>query len=177
MPAKRIEREHILQRHLREFVRDAVLDGEFFAFDRSKPAGRFTHLRERARGVRKGTPDTLLCLADRMPIWCELKAPGEEPSGAQNDVGADLQRLGHVWFWTTTVTAYHAELVRLSVPMRANAALLAAHHDACVEGVIATAERKRGAVPKAPRRSRAPAKKPSASYIRRMEGIRSKFPF
>lgn len=143
-----IEREHILQKHVRLFVRDAIDGAEFFAFDRSAARGKFTHMREQGRGVRKGTPDTLLRVRGVVPVWCELKAPGNKPDPAQIEIGRRLQAVGDVWFWATTVEQYREGLASAGVPMRANAAVVAQHHDACVSGVIGKAEQARGKAPK-----------------------------
>lgn len=172
-----IQREAILQKHVKQFVRDAVdAAHELFAFDRGKASGRFTHLAQAGRGVRKGTPDTQLCVMGFPPIWAELKAPGEKlRDDAQEDIGRRLIAIGHEWFWTNSVDGYRQEIARRGVPLRANAALLAAHHDASVAGVILTAERKRGDAPKPYTKPR--AAKPSAALVKRMNALRGRIQF
>lgn len=157
----RIDKEHILQGHLVRWVREAVPGAEFFAFDRSAAYGQWSHARQKARGVRKGTPDTVLCLVDSPPIWCELKAPGEKPDEDQEKIGERLCTIGHHWFWATSIQQYHEELARYGVPMVGNAAFLALHHDGLVDSVIARAEMKTG---RSPRQRTA---KPTISQVRR----------
>ncbi len=143
----RIQREHILQVRIREFVRDAVdAPHEFLAFDRSAAGGQFTHDRERSRGIRSGTADTLLMVAGMPDIWVELKRRGEkpEPGGDQEKFGEAVIAVGRMWFWADTVESYHQGLVRCGVPLRANAAFQAMHKDGRVDTIIAKAEVKRG---------------------------------
>lgn len=143
-----IFKEHILQRHIKTFVRDAVdAPHQFLAIDRGKASGRFTHLRQRAAGAVKGTPDTLL-IVGAIRAWCECKAPGKHPDEAQEAMGATLHALGDHWTWQTTVTGYCEWLQSLGVPLRHNAYFQAMHHDAAIAGVIARAEAKQAA-PKA----------------------------
>lgn len=176
-PARRkpIAREHILQKHVRAFARDAIdAPHELFAFDRAKAAGKFSHLVQKSRGVRAGTPDTLLRVAGIAPIWVELKAPGNSPDPAQRDIGQRLQAVGDVWFWASSVEGYRAGLVAAGVPLRPNAELLAQHHDASVAGVIETAEQKRG---KAPKTWKPRAEKPTNGQLKRVAALRSKVMF
>lgn len=172
MPRK-IDREHVLQTHIRAFVRDAVaVDHEFLAFDRSAPRGQFSHMREKARGVRAGTPDTLLRVAGLPNLWWECKWGDNEPTPAQVDMGQRLHRLGDYWDWGTTVMEYRAFLVRCGVSLRANAEFLAMHADAAVASVIARAEAKVGRPSK-----RAPVERPTAARIRKAEALRGRIPF
>lgn len=146
---KPIPREGILQRHVKLFVRGAVTaPHEFFAFDRAKAAGKFSHMQEAGRGVRKGTPDTLLLVLDYPPLWVELKAPGGKPDAAQLEVGQALRAVGCRWEWCTTVLSYCAILAEMGVPMAINAKVQALHHDGAVTSLIAQAEAKRGDVPR-----------------------------
>ncbi len=148
-----IHREHTAQKHCRLFVRDAVAaEHEFFAFDRSSLVGwaaMQNSIREKARGVRRATPDTLLRVAGMPNIWCEWKAPGQKPTDEQSAMGARLQELGDIWFWCVSVEEYRYHLDDYDVPMRPNAAFLALHHDAGVRSEIAKAEAKDGKVPSA----------------------------
>jgi hypothetical protein len=161
-----IQREHILQKHARLWAREAIaVEHEFFAFDRSKPFGQFTHMREKARGIKKATPDTLLvAFGVKRRIWCEYKAPGETPTDDQFRMGERLIALGDAWVWHTTVCTYRLSLLAFGVPLRPSAEFLAIHHDACVQGEIERAEIKAGQVPK---RMRVTAPKPTAAAIRR----------
>ena len=170
-----IDREHILQKALVKWVREAVSEPhEFLAFDRSKAARQFSHLREKARGVRAGTPDTLLLTARLPPVWAELKAGTNKASEQQEDMGARLMAMGGHWACLSSVEAYRAWIFGLGVELRTNAEFLAMHADASVLSVIARAEEKRG---KAPRSYKPVAAKPSAARVRRLNAVRERVMF
>lgn len=170
-----IDREHILQKALVKWVREAVSEPhEFLAFDRSKAAGQFSHLREKARGVRAGTPDTLLLTARLPPVWAELKAGTNKASEQQEDMGNRLVAMGGHWACLSSVEAYRAWIFGLGVELRANAGLLAMHADASVLSVIARAEEKRG---KSPRSYKPAVAKPSAARIRKVGAVRARVMF
>ena len=127
-PRRKIQREHLLQKHIRLWVREAVAeDHEFFAFDRSKANSQWSHEFERQRGIRRSTPDTLLVL-QLLTCWCEVKRTGQKPTDEQRDMGAKLEALGEVWFWVTSVQEYYAALVGHRVRLHPNAAFLAQVH-------------------------------------------------
>lgn len=148
----RINREHILQVQIKKWVRGAVdAPHVFLAFDRSKAAGQWTHMMEKARGVQAGTPDTLLCVKGFAPIWCELKAEGNEPTAAQIALGRALRGTGCHCSWTTTVGEYRRWLVIIGVPLRTNAEYQALQADAAVASLIAKAEAKAPKAKRAPR--------------------------
>lgn len=173
---RRVEREHILQRHLRTWVRDALdVPHLFLAFDRTAPFAQFSHARQAARGVRRGTPDTLLIVASFPGIWCELKAQGEKPNDDQAALGAELTALGQHWFWVDEIRAYWLALKDLGVPMRANAEYQAEIHDGTIASVIAKAEVAAGTAAKRNRKPFQP--KPTAARIRRTEAVRGRIPF
>ena len=170
-----INREHFLQVALVRFVREAVAaPHQFLAFDRSKASGAFSHMREKARGVRAGTPDTLLIVEGKPVIWCELKAPGNKPTPEQIAMGDSLMALGCWWSWVTSVDAYFEWIRSIGVEMRANAEFLAMHADAGVRSKIAAAETKAGTAPKSykPREV-----KPTAARLRKVAAVRSRVPF
>jgi hypothetical protein len=172
---KPINREHILQVALVRFVRDAVsAPHEFLAFDRSKAAGQFSHMREKARGVRAGTPDTLLLVEGKAPIFCELKAPGNKPTEQQIDMGDRLMAVGCWWSWATSVGTYFEWIRSIGVELRANAEFLAMHADAGVRSKIAAAETKAGIAPTSykPREV-----KPTAARLRKVNAVRARVPF
>lgn len=170
-----INREHILQVALVRFVREAVAaPHQFLAFDRSKASGAFSHMREKARGVRAGTPDTLLIVENKPVIWCELKAPGNKPTPEQIAMGDNLMALGCWWSWVTSVDAYFEWIRSIGVEMRANAEFLAMHADAGVRTKIEKAE---AAVGKAPRSYKPREAKPSAARLRKVAAVRSRVPF
>lgn len=155
--------EHMIQRHAKLWVRDAVaVNHKFFAFDRSKGAGQWSHAREKARGMQKATPDTLLRVVAMVPIWCEFKRPGKKPDDDQYAMGAELRRLGDEWFWAVSVEGYWRQLKAIGVPLRPNAEFLALHHDARVASSIAEAELKAGRLPKSMRVAKP---RPSARQI------------
>jgi hypothetical protein len=161
-----IQREHILQKHIKNFVRDAVdAEHEFFAFDRSpalrNPMVAFT--RQKARGIRRATLDTLLEVSGFPSIWWECKwLPNRvEEDDDQDRMIKRLWELGKFASWGDSVLKYYAYLKICGVPFQRNALFLAQMHDASVLSEIAKAELKAGKVPKAakPRASRATAGK------------------
>lgn len=172
---RQINREHILQVALVRFVREAVsAPHEFMSFDRGKAAGQWSHMREKARGVKAGTPDVLLLVEGKAPIWCELKAPGNKPTEQQIDMGNRLMAVGCWWSWVTSVSTFREWIRSIGVELRANAEFLAMHADASVASVIARAEVARG---KAPRSYKAPVAKPSAARLRKVNAVRRKVMF
>lgn len=173
--ARPINREHILQVALVRFVREAVAaPHQFLAFDRSKAAGQFSHMREKARGVRAGTPDTLLIVAGMPPIWAELKAPGNKPTPEQIAMGDSLMALGCWWSWVTSVGTYYEWVRSIGVELRANAEFLAMHADAGVRSKIAAAETKAG---KAPKSYKPREVKPTAARLRKVNAVRDRVMF
>jgi len=149
--AKPIDREHINQRHGMLFARDAVaVPHLFLSFDRQAATGQFTHSRQAGRGVRRGTPDTLLIAADCRRLWCEWKAPGKkiEEGGDQQLMGAKLIGLGDAWGWVNSCEGYLLLMLAEGIPLQNNAAYLAMYYDGIVASLIAKAEAKRGDAPK-----------------------------
>ena len=143
---RRVDPEHTLQKHIMQFVREELPGSEFFSFDRSAAYGQWSHARQKARGVRRGTPDTLL-IAQGKHVWCELKAPGNKPDDMQQAIGIRLIAVGDAWFWATTVTGYATWLVGFGIPMRSGWGIRAADHDARVQGEIERAMMKAGKLP------------------------------
>src|SRR4051812_7030511 len=124
-----IQREHIYQKHLRLWCREALaIDHEFLGFDRKQKTSQWSHLHDKNIGMKKGTADTLLKPSGLMGIWCECKSPGNKPTDAQYDFGERMQVLGDFWFWATSVEEYRQHMMRLNIPMHANAEFLALHH-------------------------------------------------
>lgn len=172
---RQINREHILQVALVRFVREAVsAPHEFMSFDRGKAAGQWSHMREKARGVKAGTPDTLLLVEGKAPIFCELKAPGNKPTEQQIDMGNRLMAVGCWWSWVTSVSTFYEWIRSIGVELRANAEFLAMHADAGVLSKIASAETKAG---KARRSYKAPVAKPSAARLRKVNAVRARVHF
>jgi hypothetical protein len=157
-------------------VRDAIdAPHKLLAFDRSKKTGQFTHLRERARGITKATPDTLLMVVEFPGIWWEWKDRGQKPDDDQHRMLQELRDLGQHAGWSDSIVDYHAALAAIGVPMRPNAALLAQHYDLSADGVIAKAEMKRGQPPK--KAGRARPEKPTRGQVRRVNAVRSRLMF
>ena len=153
-----IHREWCLQKHIKTFVRDAVdAEHEFRAFDRSMPSGQWTHMREKARGIRKATLDTLLEVAGFPDVWWECKWPPNhvEDGDDQDRTIRRLWQLGRYASWGVSVVEYCSFLKKCGVPLRQNCDFLAMHHQASVLSEIAKAELKAGEVPKAPAKPRA----------------------
>lgn len=141
-----VDIEHVIQKHVMQFVREELPGSVFLSFDRSAPFGRFSHMRQKARGVQRGTPDTLLRVKGCPNIWCELKAPGNKPDEAQIAMGDRLQAVGDVWFWANSVAGYAADL-SLTVKLQVGWTLRAIVHDARVQGEIERAQMKAGKLP------------------------------
>jgi hypothetical protein len=173
--ARQINREHILQVALVKWCREAIATPHtLLAFDRSRAFGQFSHMREKARGVRAGTPDTLLIVAGVPPVWAELKAPGNKPTPEQEAMGDTLMRLGCYWSWVNTIGTYHAWLVSLGIRLHPNAETLATLADAGVLAKIGRAEIKAG---KAPRSYKAREEKPTAARVRKLGAVRARVMF
>jgi hypothetical protein len=173
--SKPIPREHMLQVALVKWCREAIATPHtLLAFDRSRAFGQFSHMREKARGVKAGTPDTLLIVYGVPPIWCELKAPGNKPAPEQEAMGDTLMRLGCYWSWATSVGTYHAWLVSLGIRLHPNAELLATLADAGVLAKIGRAEIKAG---KAPRPYKPREEKPTAARLRKVAAVRDRVRF
>lgn len=167
-----IQKEAILQKHARLWCREALaVSYEFFAFDRSKKTSQWSHMYEKMRGIQRSTPDTLLVVAGSVGIWCEFKSPGNKPNDGQKAMGERLQMLGNYWFWATSVEEYMRHMSLLGIPMHANAAFLAMHHDGSVATEIAKAEAKAGVVPKVRRVRKVKA---SSADVARFERARAK---
>lgn len=170
-----INREHILQVALVRFVREAVsAPHEFMSFDRGKAAGQWSHMREKARGVKAGTPDVLLLVEGKAPIWCELKAHGNKPTEQQIDMGNRLMAVGCWWSWVTSVSTFYEWIRSIGIELRANAEFLAMHADDGVLSKIAAAETKAG---KAPRSYKPVVAKPTAARLRKLNAVRGRVPF
>jgi len=173
--ARQINREHILQVALVRWCREAIATPHtLLGFDRSKAFGQFSHMREKARGVKAGTPDTLLIVYGVPPIWCELKAPGNKPTPEQEAMGDTLMRLGCYWSWATSIGQYYAWMVSLGIRMHPNAETLATLADAGVQSKIGKAEIKAGKVPKSYKPREA---KPTAARLRKLAAVRGRVPF
>ena len=162
-----VQAEHIIQRHAKLWAREAIaVEFEFFAFDRSAPRGRFTHAREKARGLQANTPDTLLVVGGGLRLWCEFKKPGKKPSDDQFAMGERLILLGDQWFWADSVLDYWAGLRHCGVSLRPNADFLARHHQAAATGAIEAAMLKAGRLPDRLKPSKPRAARPTKAGLR-----------
>jgi hypothetical protein len=127
--------EHNLQTKLVGFVRDCVAaDHEFWANDRSRKQSQFQHVREKARGIRRGVADTTLAVVGMVEIYIELKWPPNTPTEDQEKFGVAVQRIGRKWYWANSVERFRQCLVDAGVPLRPNAWLVAANLDALLAG-------------------------------------------
>ena len=131
-PRRHVNREWCLHRGVRRFVRRCVPEPYLFAnHDRAEKSSEFAHIWEKERGALAGFPDTTLWVP-RLVFPCELKWPGNEPSGAQAHVGAKLTDMGHPWNWADSVIGYGQCAWNAGVPLLANWETVAAHEDELV---------------------------------------------
>lgn len=167
--------EHNLQTKINQWVRENVPHPHFFfAVDRRKKSGMFSHVREKARGHVAGTPDTVLLFPGLCCITIELKAPRKTPDENQEQVGAVIQEAGHFWGWCDSVAGYCALLVRAGVPLGPLAALNAERKDAVLEG--AAIRREEARTGKVSRKRYRGAEKPSAAKIARSVARQGRVP-
>lgn len=139
-----IQREHTLQAFAVKFFRAAINgDHVFLSFDRAKPPGRSREAqlgamaRQKARGVQRGTPDSLLALAGWAPIWIEWKDKGKRPDPSQVDMGQRLREVGHYWDWFDNLPDAYIWLADIGVPFRAGANTMALQYQGKVDAAIA----------------------------------------
>lgn len=157
--AKPIDREAFLQRHAKLFARDAILDEhEFFGFEAARKSSVIQWGREKAKGVRKSTPDTLTKVIQIPGIWVEFKWPPNKPRDDQEAMGKRLRLLGDIWDWADTIEGYRRILLQSGVRLRTNSEFLAQYHQAGAETLVAKAEAKRGDAPKSYSPNKAKAK-------------------
>lgn len=160
--------EHALQTQIKAFVREAVaVPHLFLAFDRTRKMSQLQHVFEKARGVKSGTPDTVLLVQDFPSVWCELKAGANKPSEHQINIATEITTSGHLWFWCNSVDSYRRGLKMLGIPMRPNAWLIAEHRDRLLSRPEAMNAQTK---PRATRKPR--TTKPTLAQIRRSEALR-----
>ena len=110
--------EHSLQVALVKLVRVYVAQPHLFiSVDAAKSASSMQRIREKARGVLSGTPDTLLVVPTLPLIAVELKAPGNRPTDRQMQVGAAITAAGHHWGWADSCAEYFRLLSAWGVPV------------------------------------------------------------
>lgn len=165
--------EHDLQTMLVQFVRAAVpVSHVFLAFDRAQSSAGFTHAREAARGIRRGTPDTVLMIADAPDFWCELKIRPNKPDDAQIEVMDDIRSVGRAVTVAYSVDEYRVAALAAGIPMTPGAAVMAMRMDALLES-----KRAKNAPPKRSRASGTREARASAAQIKRVATLRDKLPF
>ena len=157
--------EHALQVKINQWVRECVPMPHFFCgIDRSKKQSALQHVREKARGLVAGTPDTILIVPGLPLMAVELKAPGRKPTEAQYQVGEAIIRSGHHWDFADSVAGYMALLAGWGVALPPSAALNAEHKDAVLRSAaIRREESKTGK----PSRARTRAAKPTMAQVAR----------
>lgn len=120
-PKRNRQPEHALQVLVKKWVRENVLRPHvFLAFDRAKKTSILQHIRERARGQRAGTPDTVL-LIDGAAVWVELKSPIGKVSDTQDDLHREMARVGFTVGVCRSVESYAQELNARHIELRRGA--------------------------------------------------------
>jgi hypothetical protein len=146
MRKRPVQREHELAKAVRIFVRDAldvpIADYQFFAFDSAQKATDNQRARMIARGIVVGTPDTLLCIKQHQPFWCELKWGNNTTSDDQKRLLDKLLVMGHHVGVTRSVVGYCMLLHLARIPLRSSARLIATDLDLKVQARIAKAEQR-----------------------------------
>jgi hypothetical protein len=139
-----IQREHTLQAFAVKFFRAAIpFAHEFLSFDRSKPPGRSREAqlgamaRQKARGVKRGTPDSLLIVSGLPPFWIEWKDKGKRPDAEQIAMGQRLRILGCRWEWFDNLPDAWRWLADEGVIFAPNANVLALQYQGMVDAAIA----------------------------------------
>jgi hypothetical protein len=167
--------EHDLQVKINQWVRENVPHPHFFfAVDRRQKSANFSHVREKSRGHVAGTPDTVLLIPRSPAITIELKAKDKkvEEGGNQERVGTVIQQSGHLWGWCDTVAGYCALLRQFGVMLSPMATLHAEHHDLVLAGAAIKREEAKTGAPSKKRSYKRQEAKPSASRVRKAEGMR-----
>lgn len=162
-----------LQVQINKFVRNAVTGSPvFLSFDRSASQSKFQHARESARGIRRGTPDTLLMCNNLPDFFCELKVAPNAPDASQVECLDDIRRVGRNAAVAYSVTEYFEAAQKFGVPMTHGAAVLALQLDALIQSARARTEPQKKATRSKPREDR-----PTLGTVRRVEAMRRRTPF
>ena len=158
--------EKDLQVQCVKFARECILtEHVFLAFDRSKKQSALQHVREKARGIRAGTPDILI-LVPGLAIWAELKAGKNTASELQEEVGAAIIATGHRWEVIRSVEELRCYLDACGVALSNMAFVRALDLDLVLQGAAMKA------AGKAPRSYKPRAAKPTKTQIDRGNRIR-----
>lgn len=171
-----ITAEHALQVMVNKTIAQHVQHPHFFfSVDRSKRSGQFTHVREKARGLIAGTPDTVLIYPGLPTITIELKAKGEKvkPGSNQELVGNAIIAAGGLWGWCDSVHGCMLFLHYAGVPLIGRWDLTAQHRDALLaSAAIRRAEGSRSSKVRAAAKPRPRAAALKAVARARAAGIR-----
>lgn len=139
-----IQREHTLQAFAAKFFRAALdCEHEFLSFDRAKPPGRSREAqlgamaRQKARGVKRGTPDSLLIVSGLPPFWIEWKDKGKRPTDEQIAMGQRLRMLGCRWAWFDNIPDAYRWLAGEGVIFVPGAETMALQYQGKVDAAIA----------------------------------------
>ena len=98
--------EHHLQAAIKFWCKRYVLTPHvFLAFDRSRAMSATQHILEAQRGIRAGTPDTVLAYSAGC-VWVELKVGRNVTSEAQNALHTEMLGVGHEVAVIYSVGAY-----------------------------------------------------------------------
>lgn len=160
--------EHLLQTHVGKFVRSAVTVPHFFeCYDRSRDHSGTQHLWEANRHIKAGTPDTALVVDGRV-YRVELKAPGNKPTEKQLERIEELKAAGACAGWAITVEGYAVMIFMWGIPLAPNWRIQAQHHDALIASRLAKA-------PTPKKASKPRAAKPTASRVRRVQEIMTRY--
>jgi hypothetical protein len=114
-------------------------------------------VREKARGLISGTPDTVLIYPGLPTITIELKAKGQKVKSGSNQelVGQAIMAAGGEWGWCDSVLEYMKILYRIGIPLTGRWDLTAQHRDALLEGAAIRRAEAGGVVSPARRKPRA----------------------
>lgn len=144
------ESEHALQIAVKKWCRECIAERYvLLAFDRSKAPGQFTHAREKARGIRAGTPDLQILFRGRS-VWIELKAASGTVSEAQTALHAEMGEVGHAVHVCRSVVEVMGVLVAAGLKTTPTAAL----HAEAKDRFLATPKEPKKRAPAKPRAKR-----------------------
>ena len=155
--------EHALQVAIKRWVRENVLRPHvWLAFDRTRKTSAMQHIAEANRGLRAGTPDTVLMI-DGAAVWVELKAGRNTTSEQQDELHKEMAGVGFTVGVCWSVEQYAYELHARHIALRAGAFDRAQAADA---KLAAPKVAKKG------RKGRAPKAKPEPSKLAAMARLR-----
>lgn len=148
------QHEHALQKRLLVLCREHIAEPhKFIAYDRKKGSGRFTLIRENARGLITGHADVRIArkVGLRDP-YIEIKVlPNKfDPKGDQAQFGAEMVALGHYFGVAYNAAEFVAHLRACGVVVRNTIDWAAAIIDAKPPAVV---KKKAPAKPRVERRT------------------------